>query len=148
MTEQLKPVAVNDHRPRVAKGRLADKVAAIIAMLASGLAVIGSVIFFAGFVANDNHLAAVVSAFSFTALLGAFAIVPPLLIARIAWRAHKQGGGARRGAAFSLLLALPWVILSALLLAYTPLPIWISGLAFIISILLTIWAVAGLFLEK
>ena len=137
-----------DRKPAAARhGRLADAVASGIAALAALLSLIVGIVFFAGFVENDNHFAAIVSAFSFTALLAAFAIVPPIIISRIAWRAYRNGG-TRRGAAFCLLLSGPWLILSGLCVAYTPLPIWVSGLALLLSALLAIWAIAGIFLEK
>ena len=155
VTEIIEPIATNDSDVNLRKehpsgrptGRLADKAAAVISVIAGVLAIIGSVIFFAGFAANDSHLAALTSAFTFTALLGAFAIAPPLLIARLAWRAYKQGG-TRKSAAFGLLLSGPWVILSGLLISHTPLPLWVSWPAFIIALLLAIWSIAGLFLEK
>jgi len=151
VSDIIKPIAANDraekrNRPDP-KGRLADKLAASIALIAALLAIIGSVIFFAGFVANDSYFGAVVSAFTFTALLGAFAVGPPLIIARIAWSAYKKGG-TKKDAAWALALSLPWLVLSALLITYPPLPIWVSGLAFIASLLLTVWAAISLVIER
>ena len=142
----LTPIAANDRAKPAPKGRTADRLAAIIAFVATALAVLAAGIFFAGFVENDKAFGAVIAAFLFTALIGAFAIIPPLIIGFLARRSYKRGA-VRRDLLWALVLALPWTILSVLIMLYTPLPIWISLAAFIVSLLLTLWAVISLFLK-
>ncbi|WP_409432821.1 hypothetical protein ACJ3XI_11525 [Litorimonas sp. RW-G-Af-16] len=144
----MEPITTTKAQPRPpAKGRQADRWAAIIAALTAALAIIGSVIFFAGFVANDSYFGAVVSAFAFTVLLGAFAVGPPLIIARIAWRAYQKGA-TQSQAVWSFVLAAPWLALSIMLMLYTPLPVWVSGLAVLASLVLTLWALVTFILER
>ena len=129
------------------KGSKADLCAAYIAALATFLALVTAIIFFAGFLENDSYFNAVLAAFMLSAGLGIFALGPSIMIARIAWRAYRYGG-TRRSAVLALLLALPWTVLSALCWLYTPLPKWISATAFILALFLTAWAFASIFLLK
>lgn len=129
------------------KGSKADLWAALTAALATVLALITTIIFFAGFLENDSYFNAVLAAFLLSAGLGIFAIGPSIVIAQISWRSYRFGG-TRRGAVLAFVLALPWVVLSALCWLYTPLPKWMSGIAFILAFLLAGWAFVSIFLFK
>lgn len=152
-TEPLTPVA-DRRRPNSGKkkaikpkpkGRPADLIACALASLAAILAAIGSLLFFLGFAANDSVLAGLVSAFAFSVLLGAFAVVPALVIALIAWRGWKSGL-RRKDAIWVIILCTPWVVLSSLAVLKTPLPIGLSFGAFFLSGLLLVWAVTSFIL--
>ena len=84
--------AATDVASSPSKGRLADRVAAIIAASALGLSLLLSALFFAGFVANDYHIFAITSALGLSLFLGGFAIIPMAIIMILALKAHRQGG--------------------------------------------------------
>lgn len=143
-TETLKPVVVKPKAvKKAAKGRLADLVATGLSLLAALLALMTSALFFLGFAMNSGGSGELISAFLFSALLGAFAIGPSLIIARLAFRGYKKGL-TRRSAAMCLFLSLPWVALSLIVLTQAPLPAYISGLALLLASLLCLWAIISL----
>lgn len=147
--EPLKPVADRPKRKaRKArpKGRPADLLACLIAALCAVLAAFGSLHFFLGFAANDSVLAGLVSAFAFSVLLGAFAVVPAVIISFIAWRGWKVGM-TRKNTLWCICLTVPWVVLSILILLNTPLPKLLSGGALLLSTLLFLWAFITLILS-
>ncbi|MEP1231628.1 MAG: hypothetical protein ABJG88_13220 [Litorimonas sp.] len=137
---------VEDVPSAVSKGRLADRLAAIIAACALGLALLLSFLFFTGFVVNDYHILAITSALGFSLFLGAFAIVPMGIIVVLALRAYRNGGNINIYL-WVLCLILPWLILSLLCLIYTPLPAWMSLTAVLCALSLTFWGIISLGFE-
>jgi len=127
-------------------GRTTDKLAAIIAATALGLSILLSGLFFAGFVVNDYHFGAISSALALTLFLGSFAIAPMAIILILARKAYRNGGSVRLYA-WGLLLIVPWQGLSILCLIFTPMPIWMSLMAVIFALFLTIWSMISLILE-
>ncbi len=127
------------------KGRPADLLACGIAICTALLAAMTSLLFFLGFAANDSVLAGLLSAFAFAVLLGAFAVVPAIITACLAWRGWKAGL-RRKNAVWVIILAAPWTALSLLVLLNTPLSKVLSGGAFIASSLLLFWAITSLVL--
>ncbi|CAM3852187.1 hypothetical protein [Litorimonas haliclonae] len=128
-----------------ARGRPADLVACGIASCAALSAAITSILFFLGFAANDSVLAGLVSAFAFAVLLGAFAVVPAVITAMLAWRGWKAGL-RRKNAVWVVLLMAPWTALSVIALLNAPLSKILSGGAFLASTLLLLWAIISLIL--
>ncbi len=143
-TETLKPVVSKPKAVKqTPKGRMADLLATGLSLFASLLAFITSALFFLGFVMNSGGSGELISAFLFSALLGAFAIGPSLIIARLAFRGYKNGL-TRRAAAMCIFLSLPWIVLSLVVLTQAPLPAYISGLALLLASLLCLWAIISL----
>lgn len=143
-SEPLKPILGSQAAPKsVPRGRLADLVAAGIACLAAALALLTAGLFFAGFAMNDAVGGELISALLFSILLGAFAIIPALLIARLAIRGYKNGL-SRQAAAWSIFLSLPWVFLSLTVLTQAPLPQYIAATALLLSSLLCLWGAISL----
>ena len=128
------------------KGRAADKLALLITVIAIVLTLIMAGLFFTGFIANDNHLEAVISALLLTIFLASFAIGP--LIA-IGWAAHKayHFGGNFKLYLRVFLLIMPWLILLILCLLYTPITWWVNIMALVFAALLTFWASFSMILE-
>jgi len=142
----LEPFVATETAPLRVKGRLADKLAAIIAATALGLSILLSGLFFAGFVANDYHLFAITSALALSLFLGGFAIVPMAIITILARRAYQKGGRVSLYL-WSLFLILPWLALSILCLIYTPLPMWMSAIAVLFAVLLSLWGIISLIFD-
>jgi len=147
----LKPIAATDASNQSSElarnhGRLADKIAAIIAATALGLSILLSGLFFAGFVANDYHIFAITSALALSVFLGGFAIVPMAIIMGLARKAYRNGGYAALYL-WVLFLVLPWLALSILCLIFTPLPVWMSALVVLFAATLTVWGMISLILE-
>lgn len=128
-----------------ARGRPADLAACAIASCAAFLAAITSTLFFLGFAANDSVLTGLLSAFTFAFLLGAFAVVPSVLTAFLAWRGWKSGL-SRKNAVWVIILMAPWTALSGITMLNTPLSKTLSGGAFFASGLLLFWAIISLIL--
>ncbi len=146
-SETLSPIAEPAKpRPPAPKGRLADLIAAGVSALSAVLACFTAVVFFAGFALNDTELGGLVSAFVFSALLGAFAIIPSIIIALIAARGYKYGL-TRRAALWCVFLALPWVTLSLTVLIKTPLPAYMAAIALCLSSLMCLWALISVILS-
>ena len=128
-------------------GRRADLLAALVAGIGSGLSTLTAIWFFIGFAENDTRLEHLTSAFVLTCGLFAFAIIPFSLVCRFAWAAYRDSA-ARAHLLWALFLMLPWVGLGVLTITHTPLPIWsgyiIAGLALILSV----WALISLILER
>lgn len=125
------------------KGRLADRVACGLACLSGFLAFLTATLFFAGFASNDANPAGLASAFILSFGLGLFAIVPSLIVAKIAFRAWKHGLKPKPGIAV-FFLSLPWIILSSLILLYTPLPLYLGIIALLLSSLICVWTCVSL----
>lgn len=128
------------------RGRLADKLAAILAAAGLGLSILLSGLFFAGFVANDYYFGAISSALILTLFLGSFAIAPMMIILILARKAYRDGGNLGLYA-WVLFLIIPWLCLSILCLAFTPLPIWMSVICVLFALTLTIWSLISFVLE-
>jgi len=128
------------------KGRIVDKIAAIVAATALGLSILLSGWFFAGFVANDYHIFGITSALGLSLFLGSFAIVPMAIIMMLARRAYQKGGHIALYL-WSILLILPWMALSIICLIFTPLPIWMSTTVVLFALTLSIWGIISLILE-
>ena len=144
--ELVTKLAATDVVSSSSKGRLADRVAAIIAASALGLSLLLSALFFAGFVANDYHIFAITSALGLSLFLGSFAIIPMAIVIILALKAYRQGGNSVLYL-WALCLILPWLILSIICLIYTPLPVWMSFCAILFAATLTFWAILSLILE-
>ena len=125
------------------KGRLADRVACGLACLSGFLAFLTATLFFAGFAGNDTNPAGLASAFILSFGLGLFAIVPSLIVAKISYRAWRYGFDVKRGL-YVLFLSLPWVVLSILIILYTPLPFYLGIIAFTLSSLICVWTCVSL----
>ncbi len=143
----IEPVSSQKNNSKPAfKGRLADKLAAIIAVTALGVSILLSGLFFAGFVVNDYHIFAITSALGLSLFLGAFAIGPLLIITILARKAYRDGGQIKLYL-WVLFLILPWLTLSILGLTHTALPIWMSLAAVLFAASLTLWGVVSCLLE-
>lgn len=128
-----------------AKGRPADRIAAGLAAIGCALAVLAVIWFVWGFMAEDGWSNTTFSATILGLAVGSLGIVPLAVIATLAYKAWKNGGG-RATYLWSLLLATPWVIVAALALRYAPLPMWTSLLMLIINSLLILWGCVSLVL--
>lgn len=128
------------------RGRPADRIAAGVAALALVLSVAATVWFFLGFVENDPEWRASSSALLLSLGLGAFAIIPSAVAARMAWTAWQTGFQVRHGL-WTLVLWLPWLGLGVLL-ARSPLPAWAGAAASVLALLLCLWAAVSLWLER
>lgn len=128
-------------------GRRADKLAMMIAGLGAILSVISAVWFFAGFTENDTRPEHLASALVLTLGLFAFAILPFAIVADFARRAYRTGT-RRAHLLWTLFLMLPWVLLGSLAISYTPLPIWCGLIITSLAVLLCIWAVVSLILDR
>jgi hypothetical protein len=145
--EPLRPIAsdrtTSDQLSRSAhkraKGRPADIFAAGFAALACLLSTLTALLFFSGFAETDSALPGLASAFIFAFILMLFAAVPAALVCRIACKAWISGLGLKH-ALWAIALVLPWAVLSTLLVLQTPLPLFMSGTALILSSLLLFWA--------
>lgn len=133
--------------PRAAqpKGRPIDLVAAIMALFAALVATWIMIVFFLGFAENDSHFAGLLSAFALSALLGCFAIIPALYIAFLAFRGWKEGL-SRKSARRAFFLSLPWVFLSGVMIAQTPLPLPLTIAICVLASLLCLWSGISFFL--
>lgn len=145
--EPLRPIAsdrmtsdqLSRSAHRTAKGRPADILAAGLAALACLLSTLTALLFFSGFAETDSALPGLASAFVFAFILMLFAAVPTALICRIAYKAWISGLGLKH-ALWAIALVLPWAALSILLVMQTPLPLYMSGTALILSGLLLFWS--------
>ncbi len=147
--ETLTPIARDAARPAalsVPLGRRADKLAAFLAGFGAVLSLVGAVWFFLGFAENDTRFEHLTSAFVFTLLLFAFAVVPFGFIAYFARRAHKVGTN-KAHLIWTLFLMLPWVILGSLAMS-TPLPLWCGLIMVVLAVILSLWALISLILDR
>lgn len=128
-------------------GRRADWLAMLIAGLGAILSIISAVWFFAGFTENDTRPEHLASALVLTLGLFAFAILPFAVVADFARRAYRKGT-RRAHLLWTLFLMLPWVLLGSLAISYTPLPIWCGLIITGLVVLLCIWAVISLILDR
>ncbi len=120
-----------------------DRVAAIIAALALLLSIAGTVWFLAGFLENDTEFRASSSAFLLSMGLGAFAIIPSAVALRLSMGAWRRGF-RRIDGLWTLVMMVPWTLLSIVVLSRAPLPGWVGWLALLLSTLLSLWAAASL----
>jgi len=95
----------------IAKGTLADLVAAVLSLLASLIALGYSFLFFMRFLENDTHLWGIISAFFLCFGVGAFGYIPAALNAVIAFKGYKNGSIVKN-LIWSLVLTMPWFALS------------------------------------
>jgi len=126
-----------------ARGTWADLIASIIAAIAALLAFGYSALFFSRFLENDTHLWGILSAFLLCFGVGAFAYIPSGLTSLIAWRSYKNGA-TQRGLITSIVVILPWIVLSAALLFVSDLPRLYSLPILITVALLTAWSLISL----
>ena len=147
MTEETLTPIFKPETPDTPIGRRADMFAAGLAGLGAVLSGFSAIWFFIGFAENDTRLEHLTSALVLTLLLFAFAIVPFALVTHFARQAYQQT--AKRAHLFwTLFLMLPWVGLGTLTLSHTPLPIWCGLVITLLAVLLCIWAVASLILDR
>ena len=102
-----------------------------------------SSVFFIGFLENDTHIWGVASAFLLCFGVGAFAYVPAIITARIAWFAYKKGA-AKTGLIWAIGLLTPWIILAIVLTFISDMPKIYSLPILITVVLLTAWALISL----
>lgn len=126
-----------------ARGTLADLIVAILAAAAALIALGYSILFFSRFLENDTHPWGIFSAFLLCFGVGAFAYIPAGLTSLIAWQSHKNGA-TRRGLLASIIIVLPWLILSPVLVFVSDLPKKYSLSILITVIILTAWALISL----
>ncbi len=149
-TEPLIPIASNGNKQRYVnnvRGRPADLLAAIVAGIACLLSCLTAALFFWGFAETDRFLPGLTSAFLFSLVLGAFAVIPSAIICRMAYKGWKLGLTFKQ-AVWAAVLILPWTILSILVLIQTPLPFYIGAFASLLSGLLLFWAIASAVLTR
>jgi hypothetical protein len=127
-------------------GRPADLWAALIASAGAILAVGSAIAFFLGFAENDTRWEHLLSALILTVGLFVLAVAPFAIVAGLA-RAALRRGGRLRDYGWTLFLMLPWLALSGLAIAMTPLPIWFSASLAVLSGLLCLWAAVSLCLD-
>jgi len=126
-----------------ARGTPADIIAASLSAAAALTAFLYAPFFFMGFLENDTHLWGVTSAFLLCFGVGAFAYVPAIITARIAWRAHKNGA-TNTDLIIAIWLLIPWVILALILTFVSDMPKIYSVSILITVLLLTAWALISL----
>lgn len=127
-------------------GRPADLIATLLATLGTILSVIAAIWFFVGFAENDTRPEHLVSVFILTLGLFILAIIPFALVAEFARRAYRKGGRVAHYL-WTLFLMLPWVVLGALSITYTPLPVWVGFTAIALAKLLSVWALVSFGLD-
>ena len=125
------------------RGTTADLIACIIAGLASLVAFGYSVLFFSRFLENDTHIWGIVSAFLLCFGVGAFGYIPAGITSRIAWKTYK-GGAMQRGLIITVILVMPWIVLSLALVFVSDIPRIYSLPILITVILLVAWALISL----
>jgi len=142
--ETIVPI-VKTGQPRSfwARGTPADIIAASLSAAAALTAFLYAAFFFMGFLENDTHLWGVTSAFLLCFGVGAFAYVPAIITARIAWGAHKNGA-AKTDLTKAIWLLIPWVILALILTFVSDMPKIYSVSILITVLLLTAWALISL----
>ncbi len=131
----------------LARGRPADLLACVIAVITGFSSFIGATLFFLGFASNAGGLAELVSAFLLSFGLGVFAIIPSVIIAILTYRAWRFKLKIKQ-AIWTIFLSAPWIMLSVLLFIYAPLPKYMSILAFMLSTLLCLWGLISVFLAS
>jgi len=144
------PVISVTRRPEtvhpIRKGRPIDLFAAILAAFAGFAAIIMAGIFFWGFAENDTRLPGLFSALALSILLASFAIIPAFYIARLAYKGWKEGL-CDKSAWKTLLLSLPWIVLSIIFIRHTPIPLLLSWLILVLASSLFLWAATSLCLN-
>jgi len=148
--ETLTPIAstpstTRDNSPPI--GRQADVLATLLASLGAIFSVLGALWFFIGFAENDTRPEHLASALVLTLILFAFAILPFALTASFARHAYRNGT-KRAHLLWTLFLMLPWVLLGSLAISHTPLPIWSGLIMTALAVLLSLWALISLILDR
>ena len=128
-------------------GRPADRLAMILAGFGAALSIVAAIWFFAGFAENDTRPEHLASALILTLGLFAFAIIPFLLVTYMARKAFLTGT-KRSHLLWTVFLMAPWLILGAIAVSHTPLPIWSGLIVAVLAGLLTIWALISLFMDR
>ena len=136
-------VKTSNPKTSAARGTLADLIAAIIAAAAAVVAFAYSARFFLGFLENDTHVWGVLSAFLLCFGVGAFAYVPAAITSRIAWKSYKKGA-AKNALRWTILMLLPWCLLSCILFFVSDMSKFYSLPTLIIVSLLTAWSLISL----
>ncbi|MGB3457001.1 MAG: hypothetical protein WBG08_05930 [Litorimonas sp.] len=116
---------------------------ALAGMLASGVATLW---FFAGFFETDPGFAPASSAALLSLGLGAFALIPCGVAARLCRTAHAQGFRVSQGL-WVLFLFLPWAGLAHVAGGSDWLPGWLGAGALLVAVPLLLWAGVSLSLE-
>ncbi len=147
MTEKPLDPILSPRPQKAAIGRKADLIAALLAGTGAIFSSLASIWFFSGFAENDTRLEHLSSAFFLTLLLFAFAILPFGITARFAFLAYRQSV-KKTHLVWTLILMLPWIGLGGLSIMHTPLPVWCGLLMTLGAVLLSLWAVVSLILER
>lgn len=147
MTEETLNPIFKTEGPAKPLGRKADVLAAGLAAIGAGLSCIAAIWFFLGFAENDTRLEHLTSAFVLTILLFAFAVIPFTLVSRLAWLAYRRGP-KRAHLLWTLFLMLPWVGLGILTMTHTPLPLWCGLISTALAVILSLWALISLELDR
>ena len=127
----------------IAKGTLADLLAGLLSGLAALVAFGYSLLFFTRFLENDTHLWGIISAFILCFGVGAFGYVPAAINAVIAFKDYKNGSDTKN-LIWSLVLTLPWFILSLILVFISDMPKIYAIPIFITATLLLGWTTVSL----
>ena len=148
--ETLTPIAslpANSRETAIHIGRQADILAALLACLGAIFSVLGAFWFFIGFAENDTRPEHLASALMLTLILFAFAIIPFSLTAGFARHAYRSGT-KRAHLLWTLFLMLPWVALGIIAITHAPLPIWYGLSLTSLALLLSLWALVSLVLDR
>jgi len=129
------------------KGRRADLLACVLAAIGAFLALVIAIWFFFGFAENDTRPEHLFSVLIFTLGLFGLAIIPFTIIARLAFITFKTGGRPSFYL-WTIFLSLPWLGLGILSVIYTPLPVWVGTLAGLLAVLLVLWAITSIILNR
>ena len=121
------------------RGTLADLLASLLSGMAGVVALGYSLLFFTRFLENDTHLWGIISAFILCFGLGAFGYIPAAWNSLIAYKMYKRGSNMK-SLMLSLVLSVPWFLLSLVLLFVSDLPKIYALPVFITSALLLGWA--------
>lgn len=148
MTEEIL-TAVFETKDPIAKnqGRKADLCVAVISGLMAGLSLIAAIWFFSGFAENDTRPEHLFSALVLTLGLFSFAIIPFSIVSYLAKRAYRDGA-KRAHLLWTVFLMIPWIVLGSLASSHTPLPIWCGIIITLVAIILSLWALISLFLDR
>lgn len=145
--ETLTPIASDLVETKLPIGRRADLFAAILASFGVLISLIAAIWFFAGFAENDKRPEHLTSAFVLTTILFSFAIIPFACVTMFASRAYRKGT-YRAHLLWTIFLMIPWIALGFLTVSHTPLPVWSGFIMAILAVLLTLWALVSLILDR
>lgn len=145
--DTLLPISERPPRPALPRGRSADLIASGFAACGLILSLIAALWFFFGFAENDTRPEHLLSALVLTTLLFSFAVIPFGIVTELCRRAYRQGA-SKASYLWTLLLMLPWIGLSIVAMKHTPLPIWCGVLIGSLAVILTLWALVSLAIDR